>query len=242
MRRFFSFSMRTFWILCCFLVGAATAAGQSVNAQTGQDSVVNPRYFEDQFYVGLTYNLLLNRPAFLSQNNVSYGLLMGFIKDIPINSSRTWALGIGVGYGVNSYYSNLRAVQSGDQISYLDADQTVPYKRNKLETHLVELPLEVRWRNSTASDYSFWRIYTGIKFSYIVGSRSKFVGDTFTDSFYNTDTENLQYGLTLSVGYNTFNLHAYYGLNNLFEKGVTGPSGNPLDLTALRVGFIFYIL
>lgn len=202
----------------------------------------DPRYLEDQFYVGLTYNLLRNRPATISQNNLSYGLFMGLIKDIPVNGPRTWALGIGLGYGVNSYYSNLRALESSGGFTYVNADALEGYRRNKLETHLVEMPIEIRWRSSNATDYKFWRIYGGVKAGYIVGTRSKYIGDTTKDSFYNPDSENLQYGLTLSVGYNTFNLHAYYGLNSLFQEGVTGPQGQPLEMAAVRVGLIFYIL
>ncbi|WP_088340429.1 porin family protein [Robiginitalea sediminis] len=199
-------------------------------------------YLEDQFYLGLTYNLLLNAPDDIASNNLSYGVFTGFIKDIPINRQGTWAIGVGLGYGVNSYYSNLRAIQTADGIQYLNADLGGSFKRNKLETHLIEVPLELRWRNSTPEEYRFWRIYTGVKFGYIVGTRSKFVTSDFTDSFFNPDTENFQYGLTLSIGFNTFNLHAYYGLNSLFEDGVADPQGAPLEVAALRLGLVFYIL
>ncbi|WP_445385961.1 porin family protein [Robiginitalea sp. IMCC44478] len=202
----------------------------------------DPRYFEDQFYLGLNYNLLQDKPNAVSQNNLSYGIHFGFIKDLPLNSKRTLAAGLGLGYGVNSYYSNLRAIRNGSSFQYLFLDNTTSYRRNKLETHLIELPVQLRWRNSTASEFKFWRVYAGMKFGYIVGSRSKFVTADFIDSFYNTDTENFQYGLTLDVGYNTFNLHVYYGLNGLFEDGVVGPDGQSLQLTPLRIGLIFYIL
>ena len=202
----------------------------------------DPRYFEDQFYLGLNYNLLQDKPDAVSQNNLSYGIHLGFIKDLPLNSKRTLAAGLGLGYGVNSYYSNLRAIRNGSSFQYLFLDNTTSYRRNKLETHLIELPVQLRWRNSTASEFKFWRIYAGMKFGYIVGSRSKFVTADFIDSFYNTDTENFQYGITLDVGYNTFNLHVYYGLNGLFEDGVVGPDGQSLQLTPLRIGLVFYIL
>ena len=81
-----------------------------------------------------------------------------------------------------------------------------------------------------------------MKLGYIVGSRSKYVADTFKDTFYNTDTRNFQYGLTLSVGYNALNLHVYYGLNGLFDDGVSGPDGEALSMPPLRIGLIFYIL
>ncbi|WP_445383171.1 porin family protein [Robiginitalea sp. IMCC43444] len=224
-----------------FIVLLISITGANLMAQM-PDEPADPRYFEDQFYLGLNYNLLQDKPSAVSQNNLSYGIHLGFIKDLPLNSNRTFAAGLGLGYGVNSYYSNLRAIRNGSSFQYLFLDNTTSYRRNKLETHLIELPVQLRWRNSTASEFKFWRIYAGMKFGYIVGSRSKFVTSDFIDSFYNTDTENFQYGLTLDVGYNTFNLHVYYGLNGLFEAGVVGPDGQSLQLTPLRIGLIFYIL
>mgnify|MGYP001198249213 FL=1 len=199
------------------------------------------KYREDQFYIGISYNLLLDLPEQVSQKNLSYGLQGGFIRDFPLNPEGTLAMGVGLGYAVNSYYSNLRAIEAegGIQYVYLDEDD---YRRNKLETHLVELPLEFRWRNSTRTTYKFWRVYGGVKLGYVFGSRSKLVTTDFKDSFYNSDSRNFRYGLMLNVGYNTFNLHFYYGLNPLFEDGVSGPDGQALDFYPLHLGLMFYIL
>lgn len=206
--------------------------------QTTNDSISTQRYFEDQFYLGLSYNFLLNIPEGSNQRNLSYGLQAGVIKDIPLNRSGTKAIGVGAGLALNSYYSNLVADFSNDEITYsIDDDIT----RSKLETHLLEFPLEFRWRNSTVEEYKFWRIYTGIKAAYIVGARSKFVSDTSSEGFYNTDLSKFQYGLTLSFGYNTFNLHAYYALTDLFDGSAT-VNGEVLQYRPLRIGLIFYIL
>jgi hypothetical protein len=205
-------------------------------------SVDQSAYLEDQFYVGFTYNLLLNKPETVTQQNLSYGFQVGFIKDIPLNKERNFAVGIGLGYAVNSYYTNIQAVQTAEGISYSVFDEDFAYKRNKIETHLVEMPLEIRWRNSTAIEHRFWRIYTGFKLGYVVGSRSKLVTQNYKDSFYNRDTENFRYGLVLNVGYNTFNIHLYYSLNDFFEDNTTLDTGESLALTPMSIGIIFYIL
>ncbi|MCE2614028.1 PorT family protein [Flavobacteriaceae bacterium D16] len=205
-------------------------------------SVEQNAYLEDQFYIGFTYNLLLNKPETVTQQNLSYGFQAGFIKDIPLNKERNFGIGIGLGYAVNSYYTNIQAVQTADGITYRVFDEDFAYKRNKIETHLVEMPLEIRWRNSTATEYRFWRIYTGFKLGYVVGSRSKLVADNFKDSFYNRDTENFRYGVVLNVGYNTFNIHLYYSLNDFFEDNTTLDTGEALALTPMSIGIIFYIL
>ena len=57
--------------------------------------------------MGVTYNILLKLPDGVSQSNLSYGLQLGFVRDIPLNPQGTFAVGVGLGYGVNSYYSAL---------------------------------------------------------------------------------------------------------------------------------------
>jgi hypothetical protein len=206
--------------------------------QINRDTINNQRYFEDQFYLGLSYNFVLNNPEGTNQRNLSYGLQGGIIKDIPLNRARTRAIGVGLGLALNSYYSNLVANKVGDEIVYSVQDTI---NRSKLETHLLEFPLEFRWRNSTAEDYKFWRLYAGLKAAYIIGARSKFVSDNTKDGFYNTDLSRFQYGLTLSFGYNTFNFHAYYALSDLFDGNAT-VNGEVLRYRPLRIGLIFYIL
>ncbi len=214
----------------------------SAYAQVSEDTFIgDTNYLEDQFYIGITYNFLLDKPVDVSQRNLSYGLQAGFIKDIPINADRTVALGIGIGYNVNSYYSNLRAIESSNDVIYDVLDGDIDFKRSKVETHLVEVPLEFRWRNSTATSYKFWRVYTGLRFGYVVGGRSKFVSDSGNFSFYNDDIRRFQYGLTFNFGYNTFNIHLYYALNNLFNDDVL-VNGGEISMKPLRIGLIFYIL
>ncbi len=220
-----------------FLILVTVAVSSQETPTPGPD-----KYLEDQFYIGLTYNLLLNKPPSVTQQNLSYGLQTGFIKDIPLNAERNFAVGIGLGYAFNSYYSNILATETPDGITYSVIDENFSYKRNKIETHLVEMPIEIRWRNSTATEHRFWRIYTGFKLGYIVGTRSKLVTESYKDSFYNSDTKNFRYGLMLNVGYNTFNIHVYYALNDFFEDTTTLDTGEALSLTPLSIGIIFYIL
>ncbi|MRI02535.1 outer membrane beta-barrel protein [Kriegella sp. EG-1] len=212
------------------------------NAQLEQDSLpVDTHYLEDQFYMGVTYNFLLDKPTDVSQRNLSYGFQAGLIKDMPLNEKRTVAIGVGLGYGVYSYYTNLQAIESNGSIAYSIPDDVSDLKRNKIETHMIEMPLEVRWRSSTATSYKFYRIYAGAKLGYVFGSRSKAVFDDYKDSFTNNDVNNFQYGLTFNFGYNTFNLQIYYGLNGIFGD-VQTDLGEDIDFKPLRVGFIFYIL
>lgn len=225
-------------LILLFLSAGFGAIGQ----EPMSGSTADTKYLEDQFYIGLTYNFLMDLPTDVAQRNLSYGLQGGFIKDIPLNWGRNVGLGIGLGYGINSYYSNLRAIRNGGQLDYIVLDSDVRYKRNKVETHVLEVPLQFRWRNSTPEEYKFWRIYAGMKFGYIFANQSKFVSSTEKTSFKNSDIRDFQYGLSLNFGYNTFNIHVYYALSSLFKDGTSLSTGEPINMQPLQVGLIFYIL
>lgn len=200
-------------------------------------------YKEDQFYIGTTYNVLGNRPENLNQSSFSLGFHLGFIKDMPINKNRTKAIGIGLGYSTNSYIQNMLIRRDPEgNFTYSIIDGETNFSKNKFSEHVIEVPIEFRWRSSTVNTYNFWRVYLGAKFGYAFANRSKFIGDLGELRFNNNpDFNNLQYGFTLSLGYNTWNVYMYYGLNTIFTETAT-LNGNALDINAVKIGLMFYIL
>ena len=226
-----------FWFMGLMVVGTCFAQNPAI-----EDSLeaVDSLYLEDQYYIGISYNIMQNRPVDVSQRNLSYGLRLGFIRDLPINKRRNKAIGIGLGYGANTYYDNLRAVKQNDG-SIIYEVITEGFTKNKLSTHLIEMPIQYRWRTSTPTSYKFWRIYTGIKIGYSFSNTYVFVDDDESIKFTNTNLDNLQYGLSLSIGYNTSNFYVYYGLNDMYKNAFTS-TGEGVKTKELKIGLIFYVL
>ena len=214
-------------------------------AQTEEAPVViDSLYKEDQFYFGITYNLLAKKPTDVSQTGFSSGFHLGYIKDIPINKRRNNAIGVGLGLSTNSFNHNMRIDKNtGEGYTYTVVDENlVSFSKNKLSLYLVEMPLEYRWRTSDATDYKFWRIYSGFKLGYVVANTSKYVSDIQTVKNSNIkDINDFQFGFTFSAGYNTWNFHLYYALNPLFSKDAK-INGTAIDMNAIKIGLMFYIL
>lgn len=231
-------------IFVCFLgVNALKAVSQENTVPRDSLKIIDEHYREDQFYAAITYNLLSKKPGDLSQSGFSSGYHIGFIRDMPFNERRNLAVGIGLGLSSNSYNQSLLITESDGVLSYNLLDENeINYSKNKFTTYLVEMPFEFRWRTSTPAEYDFWRIYTGFKLGYIVFNSSKFVGDTGKIRLYNIeDVNRFQYGLTLSAGYSTISFQIYYGLNSLFNNSAK-VDDKPIDLTAIKMGLMFYIL
>jgi len=211
--------------------------------QDAESLEYDTNYKEDQFYIGVTYNLLTQKPSGVSQSGFSSGFHFGFIKDMPINKNRNIAIGVGLGASINSFNQNMLIDKIDDKYVYSVLDENItPYSKNKFTHYLIEAPIEFRWRTSTPSEYKFWRVYTGIKLGYLISNSSKFISDSNTVKLNNiSDFNKFQYGFTLSAGYNTWNVHLYYALNTIFNNDAA-ISNEGLNMTAVKIGLIFYLL
>jgi hypothetical protein len=204
-------------------------------------SAIDSLYREDQFYAGISYNILRNKPIGVSQNSFSTGLIFGFLRDFPINKKRTFAIAPGLGFSYNNYKENLIVDNVNVAINYSTIESGTLYNKNKLALYYVDLPIEFRWRTSTFESHKFYRIYTGVKFSYLLLSQSIYTDQNQSFKINNNpDLNKLQYGAYISTGYNSWNLYAYYGFQKLFKNG--NLNTNPLGMNALNVGLMFYIL
>jgi Outer membrane protein beta-barrel domain len=199
------------------------------------NTFVDNKYLEDQLYINLTYIKLLELPNQISQTGLSFGLGLGFIKDLPVNKQRNIGFGIGLGYGLNNYYFNVKE----DVITPENPDSSV-LKSNKIVLHTVEMPIEFRIRTSTAQRYNFWRIYPGFKMAYVFSTKTNLKQREDFDVSDVIDFNKFIYGITLSTGYDKWNFHVYYGLNELFTNSINNP--NNFVIQDLRLGLIFYIL
>lgn len=232
--------MRLF--LGCFLF-LSIFKGFSQENEFSIDSLhvkIDSLYREDQFYAGLNYNSIVKKPDGLSQEKISFGFSAGFLRDFPLNKSRTFAIAPGIGLSFNNYIQNMSILGTNNSPDYSIIQSN--YDKNRFEQFRVEVPIEFRWRNSTPESFQFFRIYGGVKFSYLLSDKS--VYDDGTQKIViknNKDFEELLYGVYLSMGYSAFNLQVYYGLNSFF-KSTAQIDSVPVTMNTLSLGVVFYIL
>ncbi len=231
--------MKRYFFLLLVLLGYL---GFSQNDNTDKEELYK-EYREDQFYASVTYNLLTDKPVGVSQSGFSSGFHLGFIRDMPVNERRNLAIGLGLGISSNSYTQNLAILEENNEVTYSLIDESeINVSKNKFTTYLIEVPLEIRWRTSTAIDYNFWRIYTGFKVGYLLYNSTKYRSETGDQNLSNLDDFNkFQYGLTLSAGYGTWNFHLYYGLNSIFNDNAK-LNGEAIVMKSFKLGLMFYIL
>ena len=227
--------------LFCSISFSVTA--QNEQSSKEQDSLpLDDRYREDQFYVGITYNVPLNVPNGVSILGLSGGFFAGFQRDMPINEQRNIAIAVGAGLSFDQYGQNLFILKRNGSSLFEVLDDDVDFNSNRLVVYTVELPIEFRWRTSTSAYDKFWRIYGGVRFGYSYYHKSKLKesGNNITTTDI-PEFEKFRAGITLSMGYSTFNFYGYYGLNPFFPDGMT-EDGQAVDFQTVKLGLIFYIL
>lgn len=221
-------------ILASFLIFSTVL----VFSQEEQKKAVDSLYREDQIYATLSLNLVQNRPAGFRQHSLSSGISVGFLRDMPFNKTRTWAIAAGLGYSYNNLKNNIKVDNSLGKVSY-SIDNS--FDNNKLVLHHLELPIEIRWRNSTFESHKFWRIYSGFKISYLFADKSVFTSQAQNITFRsNNDLSKIKYATYLAVGNNTGNIYLQYSLTPIFEDAILNDRN--LELSSFNIGFVFYIL
>ena len=202
---------------------------------------VDNKYLEDQFCLGLYYSALTSAPENFNQNKFSSTLNFGFIRDLPLNKQRNFGLGVGFGLSLDSSNSNLKLSELNNSVS-AEIVNGEDFTKNKWNTTKIEFPLEVRWRTSTPTSYKFWRVYFGVKTSYLLRSRYKYESLNNNYTLDNLPFRKTQSGLTLNAGNNTWNLGVYLGLNPVFNKEFGQINPDFKDLKEFKLGLVFYIL
>lgn len=91
-------------ILLSFFIFSTLIVFSQEEGKTTVDSL----YREDQMYATMSLNLVQNRPAGFRQHSLSSGITVGFLRDMPFNKKRTWAIAAGLGYSYNNLKNNIK--------------------------------------------------------------------------------------------------------------------------------------
>ena len=220
-------------LLFFFFIGCSSIAFSQIDSlQLGS------KYAEDQLYFLISYNQLFDQPSLVKGSGFSYGLSGGFMKDLILNKKGSVSMALGFGYNYYLLNHGLTITEDNDEVTFqVDNSGAI----NTLTIHNLEIPFEFRWRDSDAQTYKFWRVYMVVKASYNVSNNFKFTDQSNSFSFKNVSRFNSwQYGLTLSVGYDVFTAHMYYGLTPMLKDTMLGTTD--ISSKTMRIGLIFYLL
>jgi hypothetical protein len=196
-------------------------------------------YREDQIYLNLSSIQAFDVEDNLRQIGLSYSYAFGYIRDIPLNKRGSWALGFGVGYNRNRVKLTY---DKASPFNELNSDISSDYLfETKVVLNTLQFPVELRFRNSTATKYRFWRVYAGVTFNLLLRDKVEVSRNLITENYSNTGLfRDLEWGPHMTLGYGIWNFYIYYSVNNLFTNEAQS-SYSGFETKYLKLGLEFYI-
>jgi len=175
---------------------------------------------KDRIGFDVNYDAWLNAPKGIKQKIQSPGVNFYLMWDYPFGYG---PMSVAFGLGLSSHN-----VHSNGQITYtIDGKYTsmepiiTPYKKNKLSCNYIEIPIELRIRTKGESSF---KLAIGAKIGYAYNIHTKVIDNDGKRKIYDIkNIEPLRYGPVFRIGYNKFNVNAFYSLSPLFKKGKGEP-------------------
>ena len=194
-------------------------------------------YREDQIYFGASLMLFNSNQDDFKSQGLSRHIQFGIIRDIPLNKSGKFATGVGLGMSFDKYKTNI--ILSGEGLYSLSNSNLEIADPLFFSVNSIELPLSIRWRSSTLSEYAFWRVYGGIAFQWNYRSITK-----QNSNFTQLSDEIQRFGTmaNLVFGYNTWNFYLAYNLTTFFNSEKGELTSIPIKFKPFKIGLIFYFL
>lgn len=231
------------------LIVSLVVSSTCLFAQTETDStVVNPpaekwnksqmsRRAADHFMLQLGYNGWAGQSDTLRTGGLSRTFNFHFMFDFPFKSNPQFSAAIGLGIGTdNMFFKNTTIDLRKSPLSFKHDTANV-YKRYKLATSYLEVPLELRYAVNPANFNKTFKAALGIKVGTMVDAHTKAKYSRDTDGYGGytlrvKDRRNFnstRLAATARVGYGPFSVFGTFQVNQFIRDGY-GPDVRPYTI------------
>ena len=185
-------------------------------------------YREDQIYFGTSLMLIKSNQEDLKARGLPRHFQFGIIRDMPLIKSGKLSTGLGLGISFERFTTNL--IRSASGLYSLDLNNNI-YNPLSISVQSFEIPISIRWRNSSDRDFAFWRVYGGIKVNWNYRIKAK-----QNSSFLTIGEELKKFGTNayLSFGYNTWNFYLSSPIVSTFDFLNSNQNNSLILVTILR--------
>lgn len=191
----------------------------------------------DHFMFQLTYDSWSGMPDSIDshQKGLSRGFAAYFMFDKMFKSAPKFSIGIGAGVSTSNIFfkkMDVRLNSFTDKLPFVALDSTEHFKKYKVATTYLEVPLEFRFTAKPENFNKSFKAALGVKIGTLLNAHTK--GKNLLDKNNNNAgayTEKItskrfinstRFMATARIGYGIFTLSGTYGLSNVLKDGV-GP-------------------
>lgn len=199
----------------------------------------------DHFMFQLAHNIWQGAPDSISNrmNSLNRSANVYLMLNKPFKTNEKLAIGIGLGITTSNIYFKKTLVQiegNTSTLSFINADSLNHFKKYKVSTAYLEVPLELRFSSNPYSPNKSIKAAIGLKGGILLSAKTK--GTTLQDrndnvlndykqkiiskSYFNSN----HLAATARIGYGLVSLFGTYSLTGIFKDAVTA------DMKLVQVG------
>lgn len=213
--------MNKFFLAAFFAVLFLSSAAQKISQTTIKRFSMGADIYTD---------IWLNKPDGIDTRTINQAASFFGMYNKPFGESNV-SFAIGIGLGMHNLYTKGRIEDiKADTIVFVPIPDSISYKKYKLGLTYIDVPVELRLKTENK-----FRFAIGFKVGYLIDGKTKYKGNredgqkvVFKEKQVN-QLENVRFGPTIRIGYDWFNLYAYYSVTKVFKKG-KGPETYPLSV------------
>lgn len=198
----------------------------------------------DHFMISLTSDHWSGAPDSITNRmkGLSRGLNFAIMLNKPFKSDPRWSVALGLGISHSSIFfknTSIDVKAAGNILPFRNVDSTDHYKKYKLATTFVEVPIELRYTFHPEDQKKSWKLALGIKVGTMLNAHTK--GKTLQNKS-NTTINNVtekeskkaffnstRLAGTARVGIGNFSLIGAYSLTGFLKDGA-GPTIRPFQI------------
>jgi len=229
-------------ILTVLVLGFATmVVGQSNNDSSLSKNVPNSylnKRASDHFMIQFGYSSLAGKPDSISTKGFSRSFNMSLMFDFQSKTNKHLSVAVGPGIGTDNFFFNKTRIDINNRKNAIfNKDSTTSYKKYKLSTAYLELPVELRYNTNAENSSKGWKFALGAKIGTMIDAhtKAKVTFDPKQEGNYTTKVKNTflfngtRLALTGRVGIGAFSLYGSYSFTGMFRESY-GPSIRPYSV------------
>jgi hypothetical protein len=247
--------MKKIIVLCLFTISVALVYGQDslkVQDTTKPDkpakkdwSKVNMNRSNDHFLIQLGLDSWANKPDSIDTKGLSRSFGIYLMMDFPFKTNPHFSIALGVGLSSsNMYFKDTYLDISGknnnsNALSFQNVKDTTHFKKFKLQTTFLEIPVEFRYVSNPENPNKSWKGAIGAKIGTMLSAGTKgknllsssgsninsFTQKEKSKKYFNKT----RFAVTGRFGYGSLSLFGVYQVNSYFKEGL-GPDVRPYTI------------
>lgn len=223
-------------LICCTLGGFAQEKKDNA-PKTDWSKLDLSKRASDHFMFQLGYASWGSKGT-ITTKGLSRTFNMYFLIDFPFKSNPKLSVAIGPGVGTDNIFFDKTTIDLASKTGATFTKDTITqYKKNKIATGYLELPLELRYSTKPEDMNSGWKLALGLKIGTIIDGKVKSKIDLDASNkggyFLKTkDRRNLngtRLAATFRAGYGNMSFFGTYTLTEFFKAGF-GPAVKPFSI------------